>query len=35
MLKIVILGFLSFTPLTGYDLKQSIDNSAKYFWNDK
>lgn len=35
MLKIVILGFLSYQPLTGYELKQSIDHSTKYFWNAK
>lgn len=35
MLKIVILGFLSYRPHTGYDLKQSIDHSTKYFWDAK
>ena len=35
MLKYVILGFLSYMPLTGYSLKQSIDHSTKYFWNAK
>ena len=35
MLKIVILGFLSYRPQTGYELKQNIDHSTKYFWNAK
>lgn len=33
MLKYVILGFLTYQPLTGYELKQSIDHSTKYFWD--
>jgi DNA-binding PadR family transcriptional regulator len=35
MLKIVILGFLTYGPQTGYDLKQAIDHSTKYFWDAK
>ena len=35
MLKIVILGFLTYRPHTGYELKQSIDHSTKYFWDAK
>jgi len=35
MLKIVILGFLSYRPQTGYELKQNIDHSTKYFWSAK
>lgn len=35
MLKIVILGFLSYRPQTGYELKQNIDHSTKYFWDAK
>lgn len=35
MLKIVILGFLSYQPQTGYELKQNIDHSTKYFWSAK
>lgn len=32
MLKYVLLGGLSYRPLTGYQLKQFVDNSAKHFW---
>jgi PadR family transcriptional regulator, regulatory protein AphA len=35
MLPYALLGFLSYMPLSGYDLKQSIDNSTRYFWNAK
>ncbi|MEW6404776.1 MAG: helix-turn-helix transcriptional regulator [Chloroflexota bacterium] len=31
-LKHAILGFLSFTPLTGYDLKKAFDRSVRHFW---
>ena len=31
-LKHAILGFLSFTPLSGYDLKKAFDRSVKHFW---
>lgn len=31
-LKHAILGFLSFRPLSGYDLKKSFDNSVRHFW---
>jgi PadR family transcriptional regulator AphA len=31
-LKHAILGFLSFAPLTGYDLKKAFDNSVQHFW---
>ena len=31
-LKHAILGFLSFTPLSGYDLKKAFDNSVQHFW---
>lgn len=31
-LKYAILGFLSFTPLSGYDLKKAFDNSVRHFW---
>lgn len=31
-LKHAILGFLSFTPLSGYDLKKAFDNSVRHFW---
>lgn len=32
MLKYVLLGGLSYQPLTGYQLKQFVDSSAKHFW---
>jgi DNA-binding PadR family transcriptional regulator len=32
MLKYVLLGALTYQPLTGYQLKQFIDNSARHFW---
>ena len=31
-LKHAILGFLSFAPLSGYDLKKAFDRSVKHFW---
>lgn len=31
-LKHAILGFLSFKPMTGYDLKKAFDNSVQHFW---
>ena len=31
-LKHAILGFLSFAPFTGYDLKKAFDNSVQHFW---
>lgn len=31
-LKHAILGFLSFVPLSGYDLKKAFDNSVSHFW---
>ena len=31
-LKHAILGFLSFKPLSGYDLKKAFDNSVRHFW---
>lgn len=31
-LKHAILGFLSFMPLSGYDLKKAFDNSVQHFW---
>ena len=31
-LKHAILGFLSYTPLSGYDLKKSFDRSVQHFW---
>ena len=32
-LKHALLGFLSYQPMTGYDLKQHFDRSIYYFWN--
>jgi PadR family transcriptional regulator AphA len=32
-LKHALLGFLSYGPKTGYDLKQAFDRSVKHFWN--
>ncbi|NTV37461.1 MAG: PadR family transcriptional regulator [Anaerolineaceae bacterium] len=31
-LKHAILGFLSFQPMTGYDLKKVFDRSVRHFW---
>jgi len=31
-LEHVILGFLNYMPLTGYDLKRSFDASVQHFW---
>lgn len=31
-LKHAILGFLSYKPLSGYDLKKYFDNSVRHFW---
>jgi DNA-binding PadR family transcriptional regulator len=31
-LKHAILGFLSFKPLSGYDLKKAFDQSVQHFW---
>ncbi len=31
-LRHAILGFLSFAPLTGYDLKKAFDRSVQHFW---
>lgn len=32
MLKYILLGGLSYQALTGYQLKQFVDSSAKHFW---
>ncbi len=34
-LKHALLGFLNYQPMTGYDLKQTFDQSIYYFWNAK
>ncbi|HEY5574465.1 MAG TPA: PadR family transcriptional regulator [Anaerolineales bacterium] len=31
-LKHAILGFLSYTPFSGYDLKKAFDRSVQHFW---
>jgi PadR family transcriptional regulator, regulatory protein AphA len=33
MIKFILLGFLNYQPLTGYELKQSIDESTAHFWH--
>lgn len=33
MLKYVLLGGLNYRPLTGYQLKQFVDSSARHFWH--
>ena len=32
MLKYVLLGVLNYQPLTGYQLKQFMDQAAGHFW---
>ena len=32
-LKIALLGILDLTPMTGYDLKKSIEASVAHFWS--
>lgn len=32
-LKHALLGFLSFGPATGYELKHAFENSIQHFWN--
>jgi PadR family transcriptional regulator, regulatory protein AphA len=32
-LEYAILGFLSYKPLSGYDLKKIFDNSVQHFWS--
>lgn len=33
MLKYILLGFLNYQPMTGYDLKTRIDDSTAHFWH--
>lgn len=33
MLKFIILGLLSFKPMTGYDLKTFFNRSINFFWS--
>jgi len=29
-----ILGFLGFGPMSGYDIKQTVERSVRHFWNE-
>jgi PadR family transcriptional regulator, regulatory protein AphA len=33
MIKYILLGFLNYNQMTGYDLKQAIDSSTAHFWH--
>jgi PadR family transcriptional regulator, regulatory protein AphA len=33
MIKFILLGLLNYQPMTGYDLKQTIDHSVSHFWH--
>lgn len=33
MLKYILLGFLNYQPMTGYDLKRLVDDSTAHFWH--
>jgi PadR family transcriptional regulator AphA len=33
MIKFILLGFLNYGPMTGYDLKQNLDSSTVHFWH--
>lgn len=33
MIKYILLGLLNYSPMTGYDLKQTIDSSTAHFWH--
>lgn len=35
MLRYALLGFLRYSPMTGYELKQAMDGSTAYFWHAK
>ncbi len=35
MLKYALLGFLKYAPMTGYELKQFMDQSTANFWHAK
>ncbi|HWO93502.1 MAG TPA: PadR family transcriptional regulator [Dehalococcoidia bacterium] len=32
-MKHALLGFLSYKPMTGYELKQAFDSTVHFFWN--
>jgi PadR family transcriptional regulator, regulatory protein AphA len=33
MIKFILLGFLNYQPMTGYELKQTMDHSVSHFWH--
>lgn len=33
MLKNILLGYLNYGPMTGYELKQALDTSTSFFWH--
>ena len=33
MLPYILLGFLNYKPMTGYELKSRMDNSTQHFWH--
>jgi PadR family transcriptional regulator, regulatory protein AphA len=33
MIKYILLGFLNYQPMTGYELKQTLDHSVSHFWH--
>lgn len=33
MIRFILLGFLQYQPMSGYDLKQVIDRSTSHFWH--
>jgi len=33
MIKYILLGFLHYKPMTGYEMKQMLDHSTAHFWH--
>jgi len=33
MIRYILLGFLNYQPMSGYDLKQILDHSTAHFWH--
>jgi PadR family transcriptional regulator, regulatory protein AphA len=33
MIDLILLGFLSYKPMTGYDIKREMDHSTTHFWH--
>lgn len=33
MLRYVLLGWLNYRPMTGYQVKQMVDNASSHFWH--